>query len=199
MVYVPTRRPRPTIVVLRENPQPEDKVGNSTKGENIEKVVRVEKDPALEAEREHMRDLVMQERNLRRDQEDDTQNLHIRITHLHSSHSVTSEEETLSSSPKIPCRERRRISSDSSKLLEAQRNHHHYLPATKHDFQAEESEVISDLGRLEKEILNEKDKIHQRDTLIIECRAMSRERTTLKLTHGDKPLNEDHHPGSRDR
>ncbi|KAF3846923.1 hypothetical protein F7725_004001 [Dissostichus mawsoni] len=142
-------------------------------------VVRVEKDPALEAEREHMRDLVMQERNLRRDQEDDTQNLHIRITHLHSSHSVTSEEETTLVITKDTMQREKEDLLRQLKMLEAQRNtititfqQQSKLISERNMISKQRSlRSSSDLGRLEKEILNEKDKIHQRDTLIIELQS----------------------------
>ncbi|XP_033982963.1 envoplakin-like [Trematomus bernacchii] len=142
-------------------------------------VVRVEKDPALEAEREHMRDLVTQERNLRRDQEDDTQNLHVRITHLHSSHSVTSEEETTLVITKDTMQREKEDLLRQLKMLEAQRNtititfqQQSKLISERNMMSKQRSlRSSSDLERLEKEILNEKDKIHQRDTLIIELQS----------------------------
>ncbi|KAK5856784.1 hypothetical protein PBY51_008354 [Eleginops maclovinus] len=151
------------------------------KEKSIEKVVyrevvRVEKDPALEAERDRLRDLVTQERNLRRNQEDDTQNLHIRMTHLQSSHSVTSEEETSLVITKDTLQREKEDLLRQLKMLEAQR---HTISITFQQqsklvsersmmFKQRSLKTSAELQRLEKDILNEKEKIHQRDTLIME-------------------------------
>nr|XP_046271944.1 envoplakin-like [Scatophagus argus] len=139
-------------------------------------VVRVEKDPAVEAEREHLRELVMQERNLRRDQDDDIQNINIKITHLHTSKSVSSQEEaTLITSRDALQREKEDLLRQL-RLLESERQNISIVFQQQSKLMSERNQIArqrslktsSEIQRLEKEILNEKDKIHQKDTLITE-------------------------------
>ncbi|GAA6215524.1 envoplakin-like [Lates japonicus] len=151
------------------------------KEKSIEKVVyrevvRVEKDPAVEAEREHLRELVTQERNLRRDQEDDIQNINIKITHLQTSKSVTSQEETTLISNRNALQREKEDLLRQIKMLESQRQNISITFQQQSKLVSERNQMLrqrslkssSEIQRLEKEILNEKDKIHQRETLIIE-------------------------------
>uniref|UniRef100_A0A3Q1F1M5 Envoplakin-like n=1 Tax=Acanthochromis polyacanthus TaxID=80966 RepID=A0A3Q1F1M5_9TELE len=139
-------------------------------------VVRVEKDPAVEAERDHLRELVTQERNLRRDQEDNLQSISIKISHLQTSKSSTSlEESTLISNRDALQREKDDLLKQL-KMLEAQRQtisvsfqQQSKLLSERNQLARQRSlKTSTEIQRLEKEILNEKDKIHQRETLIIE-------------------------------
>ncbi|XP_018554124.1 envoplakin [Lates calcarifer] len=151
------------------------------KEKSIEKVVyrevvRVEKDPAVEAEREHLRELVTQERNLRRDQEDNIQNINIKITHLQTSKSVTSQEETTLISNRNALQREKEDLLKQIKMLESQRQNISITFQQQSKLMSERNQMLrqrslkasSEIQRLEKEILNEKDKIHQRETLIIE-------------------------------
>ncbi|TKS91521.1 Envoplakin 210 kDa cornified envelope precursor protein p210 [Collichthys lucidus] len=151
------------------------------KEKSIEKViyrevVRVEKDPALEAEREHLRELVTQERNLRRDQEDTTQNINIKITHLLTSKSATSQEETSLISNRDALQREKEDLLKQLRSIESQRQNititfqqQSKLMSEKNQMARQRSlKITSELQRLEKQILSEKDKIHQKDTLILE-------------------------------
>ncbi|XP_014329300.1 envoplakin-like [Xiphophorus maculatus] len=151
------------------------------KEKSIEKVVyrevvRVEKDPAVEAERDHLREIVAHERNLRRNQEDSLQSINSQINHIKTSRSVTSQEETALITGRDALQREKEDLLRQLKALESERQ------TTSITFQ-QQSRLISErnqmarqrslkssseVQRLEKEILNEKDKIHQRETLIAE-------------------------------
>ncbi|XP_037331273.2 envoplakin [Pungitius pungitius] len=151
------------------------------KEKSIEKVVyrevvRVEKDPAVEAEREHFRELVTQERNLRRDQEDNVQSLRLRITHLQSSQSVTSHEETalianrdaLQREKEDLFRQLKMLESDRQTITISFQQQSKLMSERNQNVRHRGLQMSSEIQRLENEILNEKDNVHQRDTLIIE-------------------------------
>ncbi|KAL7378520.1 hypothetical protein ABVT39_015097 [Epinephelus coioides] len=139
-------------------------------------VVRVEKDPAVEAEREHLRELVAHERNLRREQEANTQNIQIKITHVQTSKSVTTKEETTLIANRDALQREKEDLLRQLKLLESQRQNISITFQQQSKLMSERNQLLrqrslktsSEIQRLEKEILNEKDKIHQRDTLILE-------------------------------
>ncbi|KAI3360147.1 hypothetical protein L3Q82_014464, partial [Scortum barcoo] len=139
-------------------------------------VVRVEKDPAVEAERDRLREQVTQERNLRRDQEAKTQNINIRITQLQTTKSMTSQEETSLISNRDALQREKEDLLRQLKMLESQRQsisitfqQQSKLVSERNQMARQRSlKTSSEIERLEKEILNEKDKIHQRNTLIIE-------------------------------
>ncbi|CAN9505785.1 unnamed protein product [Ophioblennius macclurei] len=145
-------------------------------------VVRVEKDPAVEAEREHLRDLVAQERNFRRDLEDSIQNINIKITHLTTSKSMTSQEEYTLISNRDALQHERDDLLKKLKMLEAQRQtitvtfqQQTRLVTERTEMARQRGLKISfDIQRLEQEILREKEKIHQREKMIIELRSSYR-------------------------
>lgn len=151
------------------------------KEKSIEKVVyrevvRVEKDPAVEAEREHLRDLVTQERNFRRDVEDGIQNMNIKINHLQTSKTMTSQEETTLIINRDALERDKEDLLKQLKTLESQRQtislsfqQQSKLMSERNQLARQRSlKTSSEIQRLEKEILNEKDKIHQKETLINE-------------------------------
>ncbi|XP_074553494.1 envoplakin [Halichoeres trimaculatus] len=139
-------------------------------------VVRVEKDPAVEAEREHLRELVTQERNLRRDLEDNVQNLKIRFTHVQSSKSITSQEEATLSSNRDTLKREREEYLKQLKMLETQRQSISITFQQQSKLMSERSQMArqrslkasTEIQRLEREILSEKDRIHQKEALILE-------------------------------
>lgn len=139
-------------------------------------VVRVEKDPAVEAEREHLRELVTQERNLRRDQEDNLQSINIKISHLQTSKSVTSQEENALIANKDALQREKEDLLKQLKMLESERQNISLTFQQQSKLMSERNQLArqrshkasSEIQRLEKDILNEKDKIHQKETLIIE-------------------------------
>ncbi|XP_040918385.1 envoplakin [Toxotes jaculatrix] len=154
------------------------------KEKSIEKVVyrevvRVEKDPAVEAEREHLRELVTQERNLRRDQEDDIQNINIKISHLQTSKSVNSQEESSLISNRDSLQREKDDVLKQLRMLESQRQDINITFQQQSKLMSERNQMArqrslktsSEIQRLEKEILNEKDKIHQKETLITELQS----------------------------
>ncbi|KAJ7992766.1 hypothetical protein DPEC_G00282090 [Dallia pectoralis] len=139
-------------------------------------VIRVEKDQTVEAERDHFRELVLLERSARRDQEDETQKLNIQLTRLESKRSGTSQEETsitlnrdsLMRENQNLIKELRLLESDKQNIsikfqqqskLMSERNQLNRQKSVKMD---------SDVQRLEKDILSEKDLIHQKETYIME-------------------------------
>ncbi|XP_047427751.1 envoplakin-like [Mugil cephalus] len=142
-------------------------------------VVRVEKDPAVEAEREHLRELVSKERNLRRDQEDDLQNISIKIHHLQTSKSATFQEETSLMSNRDAIQNEKEDLLKELKALESQRQTISITFQQQSKLLSERNQIArqrslktsTELQRLEKQILNEKDKIHQRETLIAELQS----------------------------
>lgn len=139
-------------------------------------VVRVEKDPAVEAEREHLRDLVTQERNLRRDQEDNSQNISIKISHLQTSKSVTSQEENSLITNRDALQMEKEDLLKQLKQLESERQEITITFQQQSRLMSERNQMArqrslkksSEVQRLEKEILDEKDIIHQKDLIIIE-------------------------------
>lgn len=151
------------------------------KEKSIEKVVyrevvRVEKDPAVEAEREQLRELVTKERNLRRNQEDNIQSMHLKMTHLQTSKSVTSQEETTLISMRDALQRDKEDLLKQLKALESQRHSISITFQQQSKLMSERNLMVrqrslktsSEIQRLEKEILKEKDKIHEKDKLIIE-------------------------------
>uniref|UniRef100_A0A7N6BLL2 Desmoplakin SH3 domain-containing protein n=1 Tax=Anabas testudineus TaxID=64144 RepID=A0A7N6BLL2_ANATE len=151
------------------------------KEKSIEKVVyrevvRVEKDPAVEAEREHLREMVTQERNLRRDQEDTVQNINIKIVHLQTTKSTTSNEQNALISSRDALQREREDLLRELKTIESQRHNISITFQQQSKLMSERNQmarqrsvkVSSEVQRLEKEILNEKDKINQREILIME-------------------------------
>ncbi|KAK2833848.1 hypothetical protein Q5P01_017737 [Channa striata] len=139
-------------------------------------VVRVEKDPTVEAEREHLRELVSQERNLRRDQEDLIQDIKIKIAHLSTTKTVTTQEETTLIAGRDALQREREDILRQLKTLESQRQNISISFQQQSRLMSERNQMArqrslkasSEIQRLERDILNEKDKIHQRETLIIE-------------------------------
>ncbi|KAM8845109.1 envoplakin-like [Spinachia spinachia] len=139
-------------------------------------VVRVEKDPAVEAEREHFRELVTQKRNLRRDLEDNIQSIHLRMTHLQSSQSLTSHEETSLITNRDALHREKEDLFRQLKMLESERQtisisfqqQSKLMSERNKNVRTRGLKISTEIQRLEKEILNEKDRVHQRDALIIE-------------------------------
>ncbi|XP_029945578.1 envoplakin-like [Salarias fasciatus] len=142
-------------------------------------VVRVEKDPAVEAEREHLRELVAQERNFRRDLEDSIQNINIKITHLMTSKSVTSKEELTLISNRDALQQEKEDLLKKLRMLETQRQsitmtfqQQTRLVSERTEISRQRSlKISSDIQRLEQEILREKEKLHQREKVLIELRS----------------------------
>nr|XP_015809808.2 envoplakin a [Nothobranchius furzeri]XP_054607682.1 envoplakin a [Nothobranchius furzeri] len=139
-------------------------------------VVRVEKDQAVEAERDRLREQVSQNRFARQDLEDELRHLNDKIHFLMSNKTTTSKEETLLVA------KRDGLLREKDDLTREFRT----LEVKKHDISLsfkQQSRLISertqmgrqrsikmesDIQRLESLILEEKDNIHQRDSTIRE-------------------------------
>ncbi|TNN58548.1 Envoplakin [Liparis tanakae] len=154
------------------------------KEKSIEKVVyrevvRVEPDPAVEAEREHLREIVTQQRNLRRDVEESTQSILIRLAHLQSSQSVTTQEEAILLANRDVLQKEKDDTLRQLKMLESQRQtismtfqqQSKLLSERNQNVRQRSLKTSTEVQRLEKDILKEKDKLHQRDALIMELRS----------------------------
>ncbi|XP_049425847.1 envoplakin a [Epinephelus fuscoguttatus] len=137
-------------------------------------VVRVEKDQAVEAERDRLREQVSQSKFARQDLEDEIRRLNDKINLLKGSKSSSSREEaTLNSTIDNLQRERDNLTREL-RTLEATRHDISltYQQQTKlvsertHMSRQRSLKMESDVQRLEREILEEKDKIHQRDSTL---------------------------------
>ncbi|KAF6722971.1 Envoplakin [Oryzias melastigma] len=139
-------------------------------------VIRVEKDPSVEAERDRLRDLVSKERNHRRDQEENVQRITMKINQLNTSKPLTCQEEATIISQKEALQKEKEDLLKQLKALESQRSSINITFQQQSRLLSERNQLAhqkslktsSELQRLEKQILNEKDKIHQKETLIAE-------------------------------
>ncbi|XP_051905904.1 envoplakin [Hippocampus zosterae] len=141
-------------------------------------VVRVEMDPAVEAERDHLRDLVAQERNMRRDKEENIQSFRVKLSHLETSISVISKEETTLVFNRSSLQREKEDLLKQLKLLETQRQSISVTFQQQSKLMSERNQLAkqrslkasSDAQRLESEILHEKHKHHQKEALLAELK-----------------------------
>ncbi|TWW69236.1 Envoplakin 210 kDa cornified envelope precursor protein [Takifugu flavidus] len=151
------------------------------KEKSVEKVVhreivRVEKDPVVEAEREHLRELVSQERNHRRDQEDEVQNITIKISQIQSVKSMTSQEEAALITNRDALLREKEDLLKQIKILDGERlnisetfqQQSRRMSERKQMIRQKTLKASSEVQHLEKEILSQKEKIFQRDAIILE-------------------------------
>lgn len=151
------------------------------KEKSVEKVVhreivRVEKDPVVEAEREHLRELVAQERNHRRDQEDEIQTITFKISQIQTVTSMTTQEETALISNRDALLREKEDLLKQIKVLDGERYNISETFQQQSRRMSEKKQMIrqktlkasSEVQRLEKEILSEKEKIYQRDAMILD-------------------------------
>lgn len=137
-------------------------------------VVRVEKDQAVEAERERLREQVSQSRFARQDLEDEIRRLNDKIKFSINSKSSTSREgTTLTLNRDALLREKDNLTREL-RTLEAKRHDTTISFQQQSKLMSERTQTNrqkslklgSDVQRLEREILDEKDKIHMKDTTI---------------------------------
>nr|XP_061829860.1 envoplakin-like [Nerophis lumbriciformis] len=141
-------------------------------------VVRVEKDPAVEAEWERLRNLVAQERNLRRDVEENLQTYRLKLNHLETSISVTTIEETTVITNRNNLQKEKEELLRQLKLLETQMQNISITFQQQSKLMSERTQMAkqrslrasSEMQRLEREILTEKSKHHQLEALILELK-----------------------------
>ncbi|KAF7655666.1 hypothetical protein LDENG_00052700 [Lucifuga dentata] len=139
-------------------------------------IVRVEKDQAVEAERDRLREQVSQQRFNRQDLEDEVKCLSDKINFLMTTKSNTSKEETtLIMSGDALQRERDNLNREL-RSLESQKHdislsfqqQSRLMSERTHITRQKSMKMENDIQRLEKEILDEKDKIHLRENTIRE-------------------------------
>lgn len=139
-------------------------------------VIRVEKDQNVEAERDHLRDLVLQERSSRRDQEDEIQRLNTKVTRLQTTKSSTSHEETSITLNRDSLMREKENLLKTLKTLESEKHDLSISFQLQSKLMSERNQINmqrgfkmdSEVQRLEKDILDEKDRIHQKETYIME-------------------------------
>ncbi|CDQ64114.1 unnamed protein product [Oncorhynchus mykiss] len=137
-------------------------------------VIRVEKDQAVEAERYRLKGLVSQEKHARQDLEEKIKQLSDKLNRLNGSQSSTSREETsLILARDAAQREKDNLTRELRKL-ESERQDISLSFQQQTKLMSERSQINrqksvkmeSDVQRLEREILDEKDTIHQKDNAI---------------------------------
>lgn len=141
-------------------------------------VVRVEKDQAVEAERDRLREQVTQHKFARQDLEDELRRVHDKINLLISNKSNTSKEETTLTLKRDALQRERDNLKRELKTLEVSKHDISLSFQQQSRLMSERTQMSrqrsikmeSDVQRLEREILDEKDKIHQRDSTIRELR-----------------------------
>uniref|UniRef100_A0A3B5LZ03 Envoplakin a n=1 Tax=Xiphophorus couchianus TaxID=32473 RepID=A0A3B5LZ03_9TELE len=139
-------------------------------------VVRVEKDQAVEAERRRLREQVSQNKFARQDLEDEIRRLYDKISVLRSTKSNNSREETFLSFNKDTLVRENDNFTQELRTLEAKKHNIHLSFQQRSRLMTERSQMNrqksvkmeSDVQRLERQILDEKDKIHERDSTIRE-------------------------------
>ncbi|XP_041839150.1 envoplakin a isoform X2 [Melanotaenia boesemani] len=139
-------------------------------------IVRVEKDQAVEEERDRLREQVSQTKFARQDLEDQIRRLNDKIDLLLSSKTTTSREETSLILKRDAIMREKDDLTREIKTLEAKRHdtslsfqQQSRLMSEKTQMSRQRSiKMVSDVEQMEKQILDEKDKIHLRDSTIRE-------------------------------
>uniref|UniRef100_A0A3Q1GAL5 Envoplakin a n=1 Tax=Acanthochromis polyacanthus TaxID=80966 RepID=A0A3Q1GAL5_9TELE len=137
-------------------------------------VVRVEKDQAVEAERDRLREQVSQSKFARQDLEDEIRRLNDKVNHLMSSKSSTSREETTLTLNRGALQREKDDLTQELRMLESKRHdislsfqQQSRLISERTQMSRQRSlKMESDIMRVEREILDEKDKIHLQDSTI---------------------------------
>ncbi|XP_028842977.1 envoplakin [Denticeps clupeoides] len=139
-------------------------------------VIRVEKDQAVEAERARLREQLSQQRSARRSQEDEIQHVTTKVTRLQTTRTTTSKEETsLTLTRETLLREKNKLM-EELRTLETEKSRITVTFQQETKIQSEKVQVQrqksvrmeSDVHRLEKEIMDEKEIIRLRELAIIE-------------------------------
>ncbi|XP_057700527.1 envoplakin a [Corythoichthys intestinalis] len=137
-------------------------------------VVRVEKDQAVENERDRLREQVSKQKFARQDTEDQIKRLSTKTTHLMTSKSSNSREETsLTLNRDALLREKDNLTREL-RTLEAKKHDINLSFEQQSRLMSERTQMSrqrsikmgTDIQQLEREILNEKEKIHLRDSTL---------------------------------
>ncbi|XP_070304598.1 envoplakin-like [Salvelinus sp. IW2-2015] len=139
-------------------------------------VIRVEKDQAVEAERYRLKGLVSQEKHARQDLEEKIKQLSDKLNRLNGTQSSTSREETSLILARDTLQREKDNLTRELKKLESERQDISVSFQQQTKLMSERSQINrqksvkmeSDVQRLEREILDEKDTIHQKDNTIRE-------------------------------
>uniref|UniRef100_A0A8D0CRU7 Envoplakin a n=1 Tax=Sander lucioperca TaxID=283035 RepID=A0A8D0CRU7_SANLU len=139
-------------------------------------VVRVEKDQAVEAERGRLREQVSQHKFTRQDLEDEIRRLNDKINLLIGSKSSSSREETTLTLKRDALQRENENLTRELRTFEASRHDISLSFQQQSRLMSERTQMSKQMSlkmesgtqRLEREILDEKDKIHQRDSIIRE-------------------------------
>lgn len=152
-----------------------------TKEKSVEKtvykeIIRFEKDQTVEIERDRLRAQLTQLRSARRTQEEEIQRLNVKMTRIQTSvTNFSKEESTLISSRNALLKERDELLREF-KRLETQRQEititfQHETKILSEKTQVYKQKLLrleSEIQRIEKDILSEKERIQQKETIIIE-------------------------------
>ncbi|MGH0168133.1 UNVERIFIED_CONTAM: hypothetical protein FKN15_062702 [Acipenser sinensis] len=139
-------------------------------------VIRVEKDRLVEGERTRIRDQLNQERNTRRDAEDELQRLSDRLNRLENTRSSISREEAMLIQTRDTLRRDKEAAANDLKMLGMEKQHmsisyqqHSKMMSERSQVSREKSiKMEAEMLRLEQDILQEKDKLHQRELTLRE-------------------------------
>ena len=139
-------------------------------------VIRVEKDQAVEAQRSHLREQVTQQTNARRDLEDEIRKLTDKLDRLRNRSTSTSQEETnLIRNTDTLQKEKERLQRDLKNLESEKQDigvsfqQQSRLMSERNQTTRQKSiRMETDIQHLERDILDEKDKIHKRENTVRE-------------------------------
>ncbi|KAI5108835.1 envoplakin [Silurus meridionalis] len=141
-------------------------------------VVRVEKDPALEAQFSRLREQVFQQRNARLDVEDEIRRLKEKQERLENRRTTTSQEETnliyqkdaLLKEKQDLQRQLKALENDQKEISISFQQQSRLMSERSQTNRQKSIKMESDVQRLEREILDEKDRIYKRENAITELR-----------------------------
>ncbi|KAB5584462.1 hypothetical protein PHYPO_G00107800 [Pangasianodon hypophthalmus] len=141
-------------------------------------VVRVEKDPAVETQLSRLREHVLQQRNARLDVEDEIRRLKEKQERLQTRRTTTSQEETnlihqrdsLLKEKQDLQRQLRALEGDQKEISISFQQQSRLMSERSQMSRQKSIKMESDVQRLEREILDEKDRIYKRENTITELR-----------------------------
>ncbi|XP_036426038.1 envoplakin a [Colossoma macropomum] len=158
-------------------------------------VVRVEKDQTVEAERSHLRDQALQQKNARLDLEDELRRLTEKLQRLQSRKTTISQEETNLTLQRDSLLKEKQDLQRELRTLENEKKETSISFQQQSRLMSEKSQMSrqrsikmeSDVQRLEREILDEKDRIHKRENTITELQnSLKKEEVALETRTQEK-------------
>uniref|UniRef100_A0AAY5EFM4 SH3 domain-containing protein n=1 Tax=Electrophorus electricus TaxID=8005 RepID=A0AAY5EFM4_ELEEL len=169
-----------------------------TKEKSVEKtvykeVIRVEKDQAVETERNRLRGQVTVAKSARRNQEDEIQRLQVRLTRIQTTMTTASKEEAtlvqnrnaLQKERDDLLRELKRMESERQDITITFQHETKLLSEKTQIYKHKSSKMEYDIQDLEKEILLEKERIRRRELTIVEL-----QNTLKREDHSEKHTRE---------